>query len=88
MIYTVTYREHKMDIVNLTFTFESNVDEMYKGGCEFLTKMAAAVKENVRCKKYFCNYFETGVQNVFITDENGREFGINDFAFDYMMARI
>lgn len=87
MIYTVTYREHKMDNINLTFTFESDVNEMHMGGCEFLTKMAVAVKENVRCKKYFCNYFEADDQNVFITDENGREFGINDFTFNYMMAR-
>lgn len=87
MIYTVTYREYKQDATTLTFAFESDVDEMHKGGSEFLTKMAVAVSENVRCKKHFCNYFETGVQNVHITDETGREFGINDLAFDYMMAR-
>lgn len=88
MKYTVSYREHKSDMINLHFTFESDVNEMYNGGGEFLTKMAAAVKENVRSTKYLCNYFEIGDQNIFITDENGREFGINDFAFDYMMARI
>lgn len=88
MKYTVSYRESKSDATILHFTFESIFDEMYMGGCEFLTEMAAAVKENVRYKKSFCNYFEIGDQNIFITDENGREFGINDFAFDYMMARI
>lgn len=88
MKYTVSYRESKSDAFTQTFTFESIFDEMYGGGCEFLTKMAAAVKENVRSTKYLCNYFEIGDQNIFITDENGREFGINDFAFDYMMARI
>ncbi len=87
MIYTVTYRDSKFDAFTKTFAFESDVNEMHKGGSEFLTKMAAAVKENVSCKKYLCNYFETGVQNIHITDETGREFGINDFAFDYMMAR-
>lgn len=88
MKYTVSYREHKSDTVNLHFTFESVFNEKYMGGNEFLTKMAAAVKENVRRKEYLCNYFEVGDQNIFITDENGREFGINDFSFDYMMARI